>query len=471
MGFPAISSCGMLSPLHKQGISMPEASSQSLFISHTHTDQPIADAIRDAARSIFNNVVAVNYSTNKELDGGIRPGDDWFRWIGQQVRQSKVALILLTPASVQKPWVLWEAGAVAGAALASDGEGHRKLRPISYRLRGADIPTPFGRDQVTNGLDERDVERLFEDLIQQFASGLSPSALIKTGQQLGPACKTYLAQAIEACRTSPMLVTEAAVQEWLERISSLEAEGRSSETDELHDWLNVAFGRDGGENERPLDLRIHRKLGELYARAGMPERAAREFDLARQLAPRDVYVLRRLGKAYLDQGKGRWEDAGKVIGVIEELDKTAFVRNAENAALKARWFSDRGAQTEAAAVLKAAFVHNPRSYYLADLLGQAQLLTGLADDARQTYSQVLALIDSMRERNVWAVATGFTASLVTGDEHRQRAFLDELAALSTTSEEAETIQRGVRKVAEAAGIDPHGLAKLEEAVGVRRAGP
>jgi hypothetical protein len=263
---------------------MPE----SLFISHTHSDQPIANAIRDATRNIFNNAVTVSYSTNKELDGGIKPGDDWFRWIGQQVRQSKVALILLTPASIQKPWVLWEAGAVAGAALANDGEGHRKLRPVSYGLRNAEIPSVFGRDQITDGLDDSDVQRLFEDLVQQF--DLPSAELFKAGQRLGPACKSYLVQATEACRIAPMVVTEAAVQEWLERIQVLEDEGRASETDELHDWLNVAFGRSDGENERPLDLRIHRKLGQLYARGRMPGRAAREFDLARQLAPRDIFI-------------------------------------------------------------------------------------------------------------------------------------------------------------------------------------
>ena len=440
---------------------MPE----SLFISHTHSDQPIANAIRDATRNIFNNAVTVSYSTNKELDGGIKPGDDWFRWIGQQVRQSKVALILLTPASIQKPWVLWEAGAVAGAALANDGEGHRKLRPVSYGLRNAEIPSVFGRDQITDGLDDSDVQRLFEDLVQQF--DLPSAELFKAGQRLGPACKSYLVQASEACRIAPMVVTEAAVQEWLERIQVLEDEGRASETDELHDWLNVAFGRSDGENERPLDLRIHRKLGQLYARGRMPGRAAREFDLARQLAPRDIFILRQLGKAYLDLGVDRWKDAERVIGLIEELDKDAFVRNAENAALKARWFTDRGLHSEAIEVLRKAYEHNAQSYYLADLLGQAQLLTRRTEEARQTYAQILTLIDSMRQQNVWVLATAYTAALVTDDEKRQAHFLAKLEALPITSEEAESIRRGMRRLVDAGGVDARGLERLEKATGIR----
>lgn len=446
---------------------MPDSPAQSVFISHTHTDQAIAHAIRNAVQALFGDSVAVRYSTNKELDGGIKPGEDWFRWIGQQVREAKVALILLTPASVQKPWVLWEAGAVAGAALASDGSDHRKLRPISYKLRGAEIPTPFGREQVTDGLSEPDVARLYEDLLDQFAEGLSPSRLIQRAKQLGPACETYLREATEALRTAPLLVTEAAVQEWLERVAVLEAEGRFSETDELHDWLNLAFGREGGASERPLDLRIHRRLGELYGRAGNSERAARQFELARQLAPRDVYVLRRLGKAYLDQQ--RLDDAGVVISLITELDAKAFTRNAENAALRARWCRERGASTEAADVLKAAFEHNPRSYYLADLLGQAQLNLGQTEEARRTYRQVLRIVEALRETNVWVVATGFTAALVLGDVERQAGFLAALERLAPSAEQAESIRRGVEQVAASASIEAQALARLEVVLGRRPA--
>lgn len=445
---------------------MSDAMPQSLFISHTHTDQEVAHAIRDAVRTLFGDAVAVRYSTNRELEGGIKPGEDWFRWIGEQVREAKVALILLTPSSVQKPWVLWEGGAVAGAALASEGAGQRKLWPVSFKLRGAEIPTPFGREQVTDGLSEADAARLFEELLHQFT--LSQDRLIKAAQRLDGARDAYLARATEALRTAPMLVTEAAVQEWLERIDALQREGRFSETDELHDWMNVAFGRGGRGVERPLDLRIHRRLGELYSRAGNAERAVREFELAKQLAPRDIYVLRRLGKAYLDQR--RFEDAEHTIAVIGELDAKAFVRNAENAALKARWHRERGDSAAALAVLRAASEASPGSYYLADLLGQAQLEVGLTDDAKATYCHVLDIIDRLRDRNVWVSATGFTAAMVVDDAARQVVFLSELGKASVTAEQAESIHRGVREAARRTGADQALVDRLDVALGVRSPG-
>jgi len=453
---------------------MSDTPQQSIFISHAHTDQAIAVAIRDAVRALFGHRITVNYSTNDQLQGGIPSGTEWFAWIGKQVREAKVALILLTPASVQSPWVLWEAGAVAGAALANEGTNHRKLCPVSYHVSGDDIPRPLAGLQLTKGLEKAGIKKLFTDMIVLFTRGLDLETQLDIANSVDETCDTYLKGSTEALRTAPMLVTEAAVQEWLERIDALKAEGRFSETGELHYWLNIAFGRGGNkkersQKERPLDLRIHRRLGELYARARDAERAAREFDLARQLAPRDVYVLRKLGKAYLDRGNR--DEAAKVIGLITELDDNAFVRNAENAALKARWYKDQQAPAKAAEVLEAAFEYNPQSLYLVDVLAQARLASGERDKAARHYAQALTLIDDLRERTVWTAATGFTAALVVGDRQRQQLFLDQLKKFSPSSENAESIRRGVQGVMKAANIDPRALVELDLALGFSQRTP
>ena len=77
-----------------------------IFISHTQADRGIADALSAAIKGVFGDLLATSYSTKKELDGGIKPGEEWFRWIVERVRSADVAVILLTPASTQKPWVL-----------------------------------------------------------------------------------------------------------------------------------------------------------------------------------------------------------------------------------------------------------------------------------------------------------------------------------------------------------------------------
>ena len=138
-----------------------------IFISHSHGDQPIADALAGLVNDLFGNKVTVHYSSKKELDGGIPPGEDWFRWIVEQVRQTDIAFVLLTPASIQKPWVIWEAGAVAGAAYATTAEKARVL-PLAFGVKASDIPSPFARIELIMGTDEPDILKLTDELFERF---------------------------------------------------------------------------------------------------------------------------------------------------------------------------------------------------------------------------------------------------------------------------------------------------------------
>ena len=418
--------------------------------------------MKAALAILFGERVAVHYSTSKELNEGIKPGEDWFNWIGEQVREAKIAFILLTPASIHKPWVLWEAGAVSGVALAIEGTDHRKLRPLSFKLQDSNIPTPFAREQITDGLDGVGMQRLFEDLLDFLAEDLGAALLIKGAQNLQLARQEYLEKAREAMRLAPMVVTEAAVQEWIERIDHLVTDNRQSEVGELHDWLNVAFGRDTAVDDRPLDIRIHRRLGELYARSGMRDRAAKEFELSRDLSPRDVFVLRRLGKAYLDLGRA--EEAGRIIAEIEELDSEAFVRNAENAALKARWCRESKRPEKALQVLKDAWDKQQTSYYLGDLLGQAQLSAGDLKAAKQTYRTVLSLVQGSIEDNIFVSASGLTAAIVVGDAQKQAQFVTRIRLHKPSPEEMTSIARGLARLQEAGMLDTDLKREIDDAL-------
>src|SRR5205807_768369 len=115
------------------------------------------------------------------------------------------------------------------------------------------------------------------------------------------------------------------------------------------------------QEDIPLDIRIHRRLGELYLSSQDYQAAVVQFELARQLSPRDIFVWRELGRAYI--GLKQRDKTSDVILAIEKLDPQAFERNAECAALKGRWLRD---QDPAAArdVYRKAFQNNSNSYYL-----------------------------------------------------------------------------------------------------------
>src|ERR1035441_5184109 len=100
----------------------------SIFISHTAADKEIVDAFSGAVQKLLGDKVELTYSTSP--DHGPRQGEQWLPWIHQQVRDSVFTIVLITPSSMRKPWILWEAGAVAGTSIASGQNDSRKVRPL-----------------------------------------------------------------------------------------------------------------------------------------------------------------------------------------------------------------------------------------------------------------------------------------------------------------------------------------------------
>jgi tetratricopeptide (TPR) repeat protein len=430
-----------------------------IFVSHTHGDQVLADALAALIGALFGDRVPVNYSTKKELDGGIAPGEDWFGWIVAQVREAEAAFILLTPASIQKPWVVWEAGAVAGAAFATSADKARVF-PITFGIKASDVPTPFARTQLVAGTDESDMVKLIDGLVERFGEGLTRHQTMQIGARKDKAVKDYLDRVAAILLKLPLMVTEAGIQEWLGRLDTLEHEHRFSEAPILENWLDVAFGREAEDKQRPLDVRLHRRLGELYAAGGQSADAARQFELARQLAPRDIFLLRRLGKAYLDQ-----KDASKaetILKDIEELDETAFKRNAENAALKARWYEQKDNLIGARDVLAAAYENLPSSYYLGDRLGQLLVALGDIGKAKEVYAQVRRTLHSLREQNIWTYATALSAAIVCDDGADEQRLLDNLRELRPSRGELASIERGIGTLLQPLSRDSRIIDKLHE---------
>ncbi|MFC1572630.1 TIR domain-containing protein [Candidatus Eisenbacteria bacterium] len=423
-----------------------------IFISHTHGDSEIADAINEAIDALFGRkVVEVVYSTKKEGEGGIAHGDNWFDWIVEQVTEADVALVLLTPASIQKPWILWEAGAVEGVAIAGqdrdpdDENRPRKVRPMLFHLKASDVPSPFHRIQAIRGDQQQDVVGFLKDLIKQFKGSLDDNALFEAGTRLDATVKRYLERISTAILRAPLLVSEAAVQEWLARLDKFEQ--RPSEIEQLHDWLKVAFGRGDEETDRPLDLRLHRRLGEIYSRSSSLEgrrRAARELELARRIAPRDIFVLRQLGNALI--AIEEFDNAWDIIEEIEVLDPKAFERNAECAALRGKWLRRQNDPGKAVAVYATALRHNKESYYLANLAAEASLEAQDENGAKEYYEKSRAIIDDLDEQNIWTWASAANACLAVSDLENAKQYAGFIAMEKPSGDEVKSIESGLRLV-------------------------
>lgn len=439
-----------------------------VFVSHAHSDEPLVRALAAMLERLFRTKIgAVNYSSRKER-GGIEPGEEWFGWIVNQVRDADFVLLMLTPNSAAKPWLIWEAGAAVGAAISRDRQ--RPLIPLLYGMSSATVPGPMSRLQTVRGEQGAEMRKLVDRFYKFYRADFTPDDAVQYGESLKGALDEYVG-AVEAIPPRlPISVTEAAIQEWVDRLDDLKRQGRFAETRVYESWINVAFGRSGGKNEPPLDLRIHRRLAALFDAAGEAGSvdAERQYELARRAAPRDIFTLRGLGKTKLDRGD--LDGCKAVIAEIESLDGAAFVSNPENAALKARWQKRTGDELGRLAFLKEAYGNMPSSFYIGDLLGRASSRATISmgrarsmprcSTAFSTTARTASGAGPRPPRRIWSSATPRrSARRSTRSRRRRRAAASARASAAASPRSRRICRRATRPgncSPNAAGCPPGG---------------
>lgn len=461
-----------------------------LFISHNAADQPYAQALDEALQALVDDPTLINvrYSTSKEA--GPEGGESWRDWICQCVVHARTTLIVVTPHALGKPWLLWEAGAVKGASLARSprqtgstrrGRGaaaHRSDKPIivslAFGLPTNECPDPLRGEQIIQGTDVAQLEPLFARILQTH--GVAGDALIKAGHRMEKAFERYLAAVEGAMRRAPSLVNEANVQDWLTRLDALARESRLSELAGFERWMMLAFGRDSDEDARaggiPIDVRLHRQIGELYLGQKQYDQAVRQLRLAWRAAPRDIFVLRPLAEASMKNllaagaaaaDSPMRDEIKTLLDAIGELDDRAYTANPESAGLLAKYYRRVLGETEKALdVYKNALEANPNSYYLADLVAQTELELGQHDAARAHFRGALEIIDRLGERNIWSYATAATACVGLADLDGARRHLITLRNTEPPPSESQvdSIGRGIREVGAHTGIAQNDVNEL-----------
>ena len=420
-----------------------------IFISLTSEDAPLAEALEAALGALLGESVPVHYSTSKEHGRAPRAGTDWFQWIVDQVRGCDFCLVLLTPHSIQKPWILWEAGAVFSAAIASGGKSNKVL-PLLFQVKEAQLPSPF-RDttiQDQRGDDDAGIRKVFKEIRAAYAQPGSPvpwARLDKGAEQINIIVGDYLRDLRAILLRAASTPTDVAIQEWLGRLEALVTQNRRSEVEHLQDWMEIAFGRQGEEQVRPIDLRLHSRLAEAYLKGRDYNRAVQQLELGRQIAPRDIFILRMLGRALLE--KEDWDAAAEVIARIRELDASSFERNVECAALLARLHRAKKHPGDARIVLEKAYENNQESYYLANLVGETCLELPDIEQARKWFQVTLDIILALREENVWVYSAAANAEFVLGHDDKAAEYVTKIAAKKPDEDSLKTIVRGLRGLA------------------------
>ncbi len=423
-----------------------------VFVSHAHADAALAAAVQTLIGMVLDEV-DVDYSSDPSAGGGIEAGTNWLQWILDKIRSCDLAIVVLTPESLSRPWLMWESGAVNGIALAL--EQRRQIVPLLFRVNRESLAGPLSHLQAESGETQQGVRRLAVAIWE--LRGRKPGQQV-FDRRLDLAVPTYLAEVRDALQDRPQSLDEGGVQEWSDRLDELRRAGRHAEVAHVHRALLLAVGREMSDAaDVPLDVRLHRRLGELYLDSGRGRDAVVQFELALRLFPRDMFLMHKLALAQVeDRNRG---EALETIRRIEAVDPVAAVENPEVAGLKGRLYREQWLVTTDKADLRtardayqAALRHSPDSYYMAGNVGELSLALGDRAAAEAAYDQAVAAIRRTGERSWWSLATLASAAIVREDEAEALALLGDVGALGPPPRDLEAIRQGLTRLRTQLGL-------------------
>jgi hypothetical protein len=129
------------------------ASASHVFLSHAAVDAPLAAAL---ASEIQCHLPTLSVFVASQ-PGHIRTGEKWLAVIEDKLASGDTYVFLLTPASVERGWIWFEAGSVWFAK-------KRLLPVVAKGLTAADVPYPLSARQIQNLENVGQLQEFFREL-------------------------------------------------------------------------------------------------------------------------------------------------------------------------------------------------------------------------------------------------------------------------------------------------------------------
>lgn len=162
-------------PLKKEAAKdiLPKIKTPLVFISHDTRDADLAEEFSNLLRSSSAGALKSFRSSDKKATQGIEYGSEWYPAIMEKIDEATDVVCLLTHNSVDRPWILYEAG-VAKGKLNTKVIGVALGLPLSAAIKG-----PFAQFQNLAD-DVPSLTKLVFDLVKKVP-GLDPDeSILKT---------------------------------------------------------------------------------------------------------------------------------------------------------------------------------------------------------------------------------------------------------------------------------------------------
>lgn len=85
-----------------------------VFISHDSRDAELAEAFSKLLRSVSAGMIKTFHSSDKKGTEGINFGEEWYKRLMTQLQSTSDVVCLFTERSLDRPWILFEAGVAKG---------------------------------------------------------------------------------------------------------------------------------------------------------------------------------------------------------------------------------------------------------------------------------------------------------------------------------------------------------------------
>lgn len=138
--------------------------SPDVFISYAESEGTLAIALKDWIMTTFSGRYKIFVASDSE---SIRLGDNWLQKIEQAIRSSRLMIVLLSPSSLSRPWINFEAG---GAWM----RGIRVLCICHSGQRKADLPAPYSHLQAVELESNTFGKVFFEALAEELGESIVP---------------------------------------------------------------------------------------------------------------------------------------------------------------------------------------------------------------------------------------------------------------------------------------------------------
>jgi len=115
----------------------------TLFVSHASSDAEFANSVKQEIEKVFANGVSVFCTSSP---GTIPVGVDWLSDIEQKLDVAQAVIAIITPVSIERPWLWFE----IGATWSKGRSGDCRIYPLcAPEIDMAQLPSPLDRLQAS----------------------------------------------------------------------------------------------------------------------------------------------------------------------------------------------------------------------------------------------------------------------------------------------------------------------------------